>query len=256
MPAHRFVWYELVTSDIDAALAFYGTLLGWKPQEFAGGDGRYVTVSADGKGVGGVMALPNGITQPFWMGYVGVDDADACIAALEGAGAAIHRRMDIPDVGRIALATDRQGAGFAVIEPAGEGPSAAFDPNAPSHGAWHELHTTNADDAWDFYAGQFGWTKDMAMPMGPVGTYQIFAIEGVQAGAMFNDTNVPRPMWLFYFGTADLDAAIRTVTENGGKILFGPQEVPGGRVIANVLDPQGALFALVAPKVGNAQGGA
>ena len=30
MPANQFVWYELVTSDIDAALSFYGTVIGWE----------------------------------------------------------------------------------------------------------------------------------------------------------------------------------------------------------------------------------
>jgi uncharacterized protein len=49
MSADNFVWYELVTSDIDAALAFYGELLGWEAREFPGAERRYVIVSAKGK---------------------------------------------------------------------------------------------------------------------------------------------------------------------------------------------------------------
>jgi uncharacterized protein len=31
-------------------------------------------------------------------------------------------------------------------------------------------------------------------------------------------------------------------------VINGPMEVPGGRWIINGLDPQGAMFALLAPK--------
>ena len=252
MSANTFVWYELVTSDIDAALAFYGKVLGWTAQDFPGGEGRYVIVSAAGKGVGGVMALPDGMRHPFWMGYVGVENADAAVTKLEGAGAKIHRRMEIPEVGRIALVADRQGAGFAIIQGASDRPSEAFSQHMPGHGNWHELHTTDWEDAFDFYAGQFGWTKNDAIPMGEMGTYQLINIGDTRAGAMFNDPNMPQPMWLYYFGTPDIDAAVDLVNGNGGKILFGPQEVPGGAFIVNVSDPHGAMFALVGPRLGGA----
>ena len=36
-----------------------------------GGEDRYAVVSAQGKGVGGVMMLPPGLTEPFWMGWCG-----------------------------------------------------------------------------------------------------------------------------------------------------------------------------------------
>lgn len=248
MSANTFVWYELVTTDIDAALGFYGKVLGWTARDFPGGESRYAVVSAADKGVGGVMALPEGMKDPFWISYVGVDDADDAVAKLEAAGARIARRMDIPEVGRLALVTDRQGAGFAIIQAASEQKSDAFDQALPGHGNWHELHTTHWEDAFEFYSAQFGWTKGDAIPMGAMGTYQLFEIDGARAGAMFNDTNLPRPMWLYYFGTPDVDVAVERITKNGGKILYGPQEVPGGAFIVNATDPQGAMFALVGPR--------
>ena len=250
--ANTYVWYELVTSDIDAALAFYGELLGWTAQDFPGGEGRYVIVSAGAKGVGGVMALPAGMPHPFWMGYLGVENADATVKTLEAAKATIHRRMEIPEVGKIALVADRQGAGFAIIQGASDRKSEAFDQALPGHGNWHELHTTNWEDAFDFYSGQFGWTKGDAMPMGPMGTYQIFEIDGARAGAMFNNPNVPQPMWLYYFGTQDIDEAMRRISDNGGKVMHGPHEVPGGAFIVQAVDPQGAMFALVGPRLAGA----
>ena len=45
-----------------------------------------------------------------------------------------------------------------------------------------------------------------------------------------------------------IDAAAARIAAAGGKVVNGPMEVPGGSWIVNALDPQGALFALVAPK--------
>src|SRR5919205_3508356 len=128
MSADNFVWYELVTTDVDAALAFYGEPLGWEAREFPGGEHRYVVVSARGKGVGGVMALPEGMSQPFWMGYIGTSDIGAALARLTGSGGEVRRGpWDIPNVGRLALVTDPQGAGLALIQGASAQPSEAFN---------------------------------------------------------------------------------------------------------------------------------
>jgi len=42
-----------------------------------------------------------------------------------------------------------------------------------------------------------------------------------------------------------LDAAIERVNAGGGKVIMGPHQVPGGQWIAQCLDPQGAMFAMV-----------
>jgi predicted enzyme related to lactoylglutathione lyase len=55
----------------------------------------------------------------------------------------------------------------------------------------------------------------------------------------------PHPYWLYYFVVDDIDAGLQRVKANGGMVLFGPQEVPGGAWIINAQDPQGGAFALV-----------
>jgi predicted enzyme related to lactoylglutathione lyase len=45
-----------------------------------------------------------------------------------------------------------------------------------------------------------------------------------------------------------IDAAAKRVTDRGGKVLMGPTEVPGGSWIVQCQDPQGAHFAMSAPK--------
>ena len=100
-----------------------------------------------------------------------------------------------------------------------------------------------------FYSGLFGWTKAEAMPMGDMGVYQIFAIDGVPAGGMMTKMpQSPVPFWLYYFNVEALDPAIARAKNGGGQIANGPMEVPGGSWIAQCFDPQGAMFAMVAPK--------
>ena len=53
-----FVWYELMTTDADAAKAFYGAALGWDAQEWGGKEFRYLIMSAGEKMVAGMMPMP------------------------------------------------------------------------------------------------------------------------------------------------------------------------------------------------------
>lgn len=245
----NFVWYELCTNDLDGAKAFYGKLFGWTATPFQGeGAPDYQIWEMAGKGVGGLMPLPEGMPKPFWIGYVGVADADAAIAKAKQAGATVHREMDIPNVGKIAILSDPQGAGYATIQGYSDRKSEAFDQAKPGHGNWHELYTTDLAAGFDYYAGQYGWTKGRSMPMGDMGDYQLFQADGVDIGGMMKaPPNVP-PSWGFYFGVPDIDAAAETVKAGGGAIINGPIEVPGGAWIIQLTDPQGAYVAAVGPR--------
>ena len=256
----QFFWYELMTSDHEAAQQFYSKVVGWKLTPFATEGHPYTVLEANGCGTGGIMPIPPEACEqgmkPGWVGYVHVADIDAAVAGIRAAGGAVHREPDlIPMVGRFAVVTDPQGATFNLLQP--EGPDMpALPMGTVGKVDWHELHSTDWEKGLEFYSSQFGWAGTGQMDMGPMGAYQFFAMEpaaesaecGTICGAMFNDTQASRPYWLFYVRVDAIDAAITRITDNGGKILQGPHEVPGGMWIVNAEDPQGALFALVAPK--------
>jgi predicted enzyme related to lactoylglutathione lyase len=63
-----------------------------------------------------------------------------------------------------------------------------------------------------------------------------------------NSPDFPRPSWLFYFNVDDIDAAHRRIAANGGTLMHGPSEVPGGQWIVQASDPQGVVFAVVGPR--------
>ena len=248
----NFIWYELMTSDVDAATRFYGTVVGWTAEDSGQPGMDYRLWSMGDAKIGGLMAIPadaaaNGM-PPVWLGYVDVVDVDASVAGLRAAGGAVHLPpTDIPGVGRMAMVADPQGAMFYVMAPQGTEPSRAFAPGEPGHGGWHELHTTDWEAALAFYGTRFGFAKSDAMDMGPMGTYLLFNTGGEAVGGMMNSPN-PRPGWLYYFNVVDIDAAKLRVEEAGGAVLQGPMQVPGGSWIIQARDPQNAMFALVGPR--------
>ena len=65
---------------------------------------------------------------------------------------------------------------------------------------------------------------------------------------MTRTPQTPASFWLYYVNVDALDPAVERITARGGRIVNGPIEVPGGQWIVQALDPQEALFALVAPK--------
>lgn len=122
-PAHGvFVWNELNTRDIDAAKAFYTATLGWAYERMPiEGDGEYCIIKIGDTRVGGIFVLAGpefeGIPD-HWFAYVAVDDVDARLAAVEGAGGAVLRPpFDVPGVGRIAVVRDSVGAVAGWITP-------------------------------------------------------------------------------------------------------------------------------------------
>ena len=66
-------------------------------------------------------------------------------------------------------------------------------------------------------------------------------------GMMTKMPDTPVPFWLYYSAVDAIDAAAVRV-QAGGRVITDPMQVPGGRWIVHCLDPQGAIFALVAQK--------
>jgi uncharacterized protein len=248
-----FIWYELLTTDPDAAARFYGSVIGWAAADSGQKDMDYRFFSMNGVAIGGLMALPPGAAEsgmrPGWLGYVGVDDVDRSVAKFIAAGGTeLMPAMDIEGAGRMALVADPQGAALYLMTPVGEGPATSYAPGKPGHGGWHELHAKDWQAALSFYGEQFGWRKAGEMDMGPMGTYlQFDAGSGEMIGGMMNDDAAVRPHWVYCFNVEDIRAAHTRLQGAGGVVLRPPHQVPGGNWAMLARDPQGAEFMLVGP---------
>lgn len=233
----------------DAAVEFYGSVVGWKARDSGMGGGMdYRLLSAGGTDVGGLMKLPadaavNGM-RPTWLGYVGVDDVDATVKKIEQAGGAVHMPpTDIPGVGRFAMVADPQGVTFYVMRGTVDGTSEAFSTKTAGHCSWNELVTSDQAAALDFYVTQFGWEHGDSMPMGKAGDYRFLEHGGEMIGAVMNRMDADQPTrWNFYYRVPSITAAVEAIKARGGTIEFGPEEVPGGDHVINATDPQGVSF--------------
>lgn len=249
-PHGSWIWYELLTTDADAAIDFYGKIIGWTPSRFPGSPADYTILNAGADGVGGVMKNPMP-TAPAWLGYIGVDDVDATVVKIESLGGKVHMPpTTMEQVGRMAMVEDPQGAHFYVMR--GESPEAsrAYGRRELGKGSWNELQTTDDAAAFGFYGQLFGWRKAGAMPM-PWGEYSFLqaASDPEPWGAMMPREKAEHPVgWNFYFRVPDIEDAHAKVKANGGAPVCDIMEVPGGERVFFATDPQGAGFGLVAPK--------
>jgi predicted enzyme related to lactoylglutathione lyase len=180
-----------------------------------------------------------------WQHYIETPDLDATTEEAIGLGATVQTPpVTLPNGGRYALLSDPQGAAFALISSASPGPS----PKAPKRGefSWMELATTDVKAAMAFYGHLFGWTISKEHDMGPLGFYYLLAFQGRDfGGAYIKPEDMPGPpSWLGYVRVKSVDNAVNVARKVGGTLLNGPMQVPGGDWIAQLLDPQGAMFAV------------
>lgn len=257
-PQGSWIWYELMTHDPEGAKAFYEPVVGWSMTTGNSENPEYDFLSnADGGMTGGLLRLSGEMAahgaRPCWLGYIGVDDVDAAVAAIEAKrGKCLMPARDVEMAGRIAMVADCCGAPFYVMTPApppGGGESTAFSPSLQGRCSWNELLAGNAADAVDFYTALFGWTLPEPMDMGAMGKYQFIAHDGVQVGAiMQKPEQVPVAGWNHYFRVTSIAAAQAEVTARGGQVVTEPMQVPTGDWIIQGIDPQGAFFSLVGGK--------
>jgi predicted enzyme related to lactoylglutathione lyase len=113
-----FVWDELATSDVDGAQRFYEDVFGWTTSDMGSDYGGYRIFNRGETGIAGLMSVPDGSIPPHWQPYIAVEDPDRTAArAAELGGTALMEPMDVPDVGRITVLSDPQGATFGIIKP-------------------------------------------------------------------------------------------------------------------------------------------
>ena len=246
-PNGRFCWGELLTTDPEAAADFYAAVIGWGTREWEGSETPYAVWMNGEMPVGGFMRLPPEVAAtgapPHWLVYVSTPDVEACAVKAQNLGGHLLNQFDIPDVGRMAIIADPQGAVITAYQPSDATPG-HDGPASIGEFSWHELATTDWEAAWAFYSELFGWREASRADMGEAGIYLEFHRGAHPLGGIFNrPPEMPVSAWLPYIRVPDAQVTAERVAERGGTVLNGPMEVPGGDLIAQCKDPQGAIFA-------------
>jgi predicted enzyme related to lactoylglutathione lyase len=246
-------WVDTLQPDVDAAVAFYGGVLGWDvggPGEMPGNPpGRYYVAQLRGRDAAGIGSLPpGGEAAPSFNMYVRVDSADDAAAQAQSAGGMIVLEpFDAPPAGRMAVVADPTGAQVCLWQ-AGVREGAQVVNEA---GAWamSQLRTPDPDRAAAFYGGLFGWTTEA------FGPFTMFRLPGYVGGEPEQPvsrevvaTMAPAeagepPRWSPDFWVADVEATAASAERLGGSTIAGPFPNPVGKS-AVLADPSGVSFSV------------
>lgn len=115
----RCGWNELWTRDVDAALAFYGPLLGFENRETMemGPMGGYHFLDLGEVRIGALAQMKD--QPPRWNLYFTVPDLDRAVERVTSGGGVVHMGPHLVPTGeRILIGADPQGAAFALVSPA------------------------------------------------------------------------------------------------------------------------------------------
>ncbi|PRZ29505.1 hypothetical protein CLV47_13314 [Antricoccus suffuscus] len=112
-------WFELLTRDYAASVAFYEQAFGWTVDVMSDTDDfRYSTLTKGDMQYAGVMDaasyLPEGVPA-HWTVYLGTADVDATLAQVTKLGGTVLQPAEDSPYGRVAQAADPTGAVFKLV---------------------------------------------------------------------------------------------------------------------------------------------
>ena len=241
-------WVDLLTSDADAARAFYTGLLGWEAQEPSEEFGGYFMFTRDGVPIAGAMpGMPDQPAPSAWTVYLDTDDMDGTLKSSTAAGAAVVvGPMPIADLGSMAVLVDPTGASIGVWQPGSfPGFTVLDEPASPS---WFELFTRDHARAVDFYGSVFGVATTAVGDSDEFRYTTLLApgtdaeLAGIMDASSFLEVG-EAPAWSVYWEVEDTDAALARVGALGGTVVSEAMDTPYGRMAA-AQDPTGARFKL------------
>ncbi|KFZ38653.1 glyoxalase [Shewanella mangrovi] len=115
-----------------------------------------------------------------------------------------------------------------------------------THGSlsWHELTSTNPEEAIKFYSKVFGWsfsTLDL-----PHGRYYLIENHGANIGGITESLTPEMPStWTGYITVEDVDEVAINARALGGELIYGPEDIPRIGRFCWIKDPTGAIIAAI-----------
>ena len=231
----------LHTRDVAASARHYQSVFGWTAVPDAAG----TSFTLGGQRVAAACAVVAGVDG--WVPYVGVEDVDdgAALAARSGA-TVLEGSADSSPGNRRRLVRD---PGGAVLGLCGLDDAAAVELiDEPGSVWWMEVLSHTPARARDFYGGLLQW-QFTEKPLPPHASYLVGRRGGTEAGGILPIGRGwgTSPRWQLLFHVDDLARSTQQVVDAGGRVEFGPLDVPSAGVTTSVRDPHGSLYVLMQP---------
>ena len=235
----KFVWFELLSEDPDAAATFYGSVFGWTFED--SGTADYRLIRNGGTAIGGLTStddLDAEFTESRWLTTVSVEDVDAAVDRVESAGGEVLvEPVDVRQRGRLAAVRDPAGAELVLLRSKGGDPRDG-SASPPGSFLWTDLWTDDAGGARSFYHLVLGYDT-RTHTVGRDHRYEIMARDGLpRAGVIVVDLEGIESNWLPYVRVADVPQTLERARKSGGYVLLERGH------LAVVVDPTGAAIGV------------
>jgi predicted enzyme related to lactoylglutathione lyase len=240
----RWVWGDLVTSDVATAADFYAQVFGWTYETYGGEDDRdtYTLVLADGLPIGGMVfdqrALKDKAPSARWIGLVSVPDVHAAAEAVtRGGGTVVLSPTMLGERGETAVFQDPEGAPFGVVHSKSGDPADYL--GDLNEWIWLDLWSGDVERAAAFYREVVGYDIQPLQLDGTRSGVHLVSGGHVRAGIMQKLDPRETVVWLPYLRVADAKAAADKARAAGGRVLREPVVLKRA-IVAVIADPTGA----------------
>jgi uncharacterized protein len=246
----RWVWADLVTSDVARAAAFYAQVFGWTFETYGGEDDRetYTLVLADGLPIGGMVfdarAMKGKTPSARWIGLVSVAEPQAVAQRVtEHGGHVVYAPKSLGERGETGVFRDPDGALFGIVRSRNGDPQDYF--GDVGEWAWLDLWSRDVQKSADFYRAVLGYdTVPAGDEQSARSGVNLVAGGYVRAGIMQARDPRATPVWLPYVRVADARKAAATARSAGGRVIYEPK--PLGRFVVGIIaDPTGAPVGIL-----------
>lgn len=235
----KFVWFDLITEDIQSVRAFYSDLFGWEitPSPEVP---DYLLINLSGQQIGGILPLDEQdktIPESLWIGSLSVSDVDKAASQVNvHGGKVLNGPLDVGARGRVAVVEDPAGAKFVLLK------SRQGDPD---HGAlsvnswlWVDLFTNDYQSAAKFYQAVASYEFE-EVNKGKTSRYHVLKKDQKKiAGVVELWSTDVKANWLPYVQVDNLSVIIKKAVSAGGTLLLRTDDV------AILTDPAGAAFGV------------
>lgn len=235
----KFVWFDLLTEDVQVEQNFYKELFGWR---FSAAEGTpdYTVIYSGDKPIGGMVPYKNKDTkvlESIWLSAMSVEDVNRAVSEVKARhGKVLDGPVDVKGRGRMAVIRDPEGAELILIRAAGGDPTDT-DVRAGEF-LWVDLFTRDAGKAKEFYGALVGYSAQ-SIKTKSGHSYNLLRRDGrAYAGIVELRFEDVEPNWLPYIKVDDLEATMRRAAELGGTLILRLEHV------AVIEDPAGGVLGI------------
>lgn len=232
----KFVWYDLLTDDLESAERFYYGLFGWKFNTAHG----YTEILNNDVPIGGIVVTDSLFSRAKparWLPSLSVADVHEAVAETKQLnGQVIDGPGELTGRGDYALIEDASGARLILLHSSNGDP--LDQPVAIGAWLWNELWTDQRENALHFYKQLAGYQEKVL-----ASAYTILILDDKwRAGMRQVFIKDLEPLWVPTIRVYSTALTASLAEQLGGEVLVRMDPVNKKRDVALIRDPNDALF--------------